>query len=212
MASERRGVVSSSRRGASKLVNKVVREVEMELIKKRLMRAEKFLVRLKAKEEDGKFKFSKTGCEKQFEFNIKMKDRFGIDLKTELESCFEEKLPAGVKSLVEEVEKEIDEQNVKLKVADEFGFEVMEDFSKEDLARNKEEERKIKIFRKEKRDREEKTVKKIPFGVRGEVMSRRRKGYRKALYDRCYSCFGVGHIAADCVRQGSGRGSKRDRR
>jgi len=103
----------------------------------RLVEAEKFNVKLKAKEEDEKFKFSKPGCEKQFKFNIKMKDRFGVDLKMELERCFEKELPAGVKRLVEEVEKEIDGQNVKLKVADEFGLEAMEDFNKEDLARKR---------------------------------------------------------------------------
>ena len=131
----------------------------MDSIMERLMKAKKFSDKLKAKEEDEKFKFFKSGCERQFKFNIKMKDRFGGDLKTELERCFEKELPAGVKILVEEVEKEIDEQNVKLKVADEFGLEAMEDFNKEDLARNKEEEKKIKVFRKEKRDREQRTVK-----------------------------------------------------
>ena len=35
---------------------------------------------------------------------------------------------------MEEVKKEIDDQNVKMKGADEFGFDAMEDFSKEDLA------------------------------------------------------------------------------
>ena len=185
------------------MVDKAVNEVEMDLIMERLVRAEKFNVKLKAKEEDEKFKFSKSACEKQFKFNIKMKDRFGVDLKTELERCFEKELPKGVESLVKEVEKEIDGQNVKLKVADEFGFEAMEDFSKEDLARNKEEEKKIKVFRKEKKDREQRTVKK--------VTSRWFKKFR-ADYNRCYSCWGVGHVAVDCVRQGSGRGFKRGRR
>ena len=117
---------------------------------------------------------------------------------------------------MKEVKKEIDDQNVKLKVADEFGFDAMEDFSKEDLARNKEEEKKIKVFRKEKKDREENAVKKGKVlwmrGVRGEGMSRWWKGYRKVLSDRCYSCLGVGHVAADCVKRGSGRGFKRGRR
>ena len=185
------------------MVDKAVSEVEMYLIMERVVRAEKFNVKLKAKEEDEKFKFSKPGCEKQFKFNIKMKDRFGVDLKTELERCFEKELPTGVKNLVEEVEKEIDEQNIKLKVADEFGFEAMEDFSKEDLARNKEEEKKIKVFRKEKKDREQETVKKgTP------------RWFRKFRddYNRCYSCWGLGHVTVDCVRRGSGRGFKRGRR
>ena len=175
----------------------------MDSIMERLMRAEKFNDKLKVKEEDEKFKFSKPGCEKQFKFNIKMKDRFGVDLKTELERCFEKELPKGVESLVKEVEEEIDEQNVKLKIADKFGFEAMEDFNKEDLARNKEEEKKIKIFRKEKKDREQKTGKKTTSG-----WGRKFRGN----YDRCYSCWRLGHVAVDCTRKSSGRGFKRDRR
>ena len=184
-------------------MNKVVKEVEMDSIMERLVKAKKFSDKLKAKEEDENFKFSKPGCEKQFKFNIKIKDRFGVDLKTELESCFEKELPKEVESLVKEVEEEIDEQNVKLRIADEFGFEAMEDFNKEDLARNKEEEKKIKVFRKEKKDREQRTVKKgTP------------KWFRKFRddYNRCYSCWRLGHVAVDCVRRGSGRGFKRGRR
>ena len=78
------------------MVDKVVNEVEMDFIMERLVEAEKFNVKLKAKEEDEKFKFSKPGCERQFKFNIKMKDRFGVDLRTELEGCFEKKLPKEV--------------------------------------------------------------------------------------------------------------------
>ena len=182
------------------MVDKAVNEVEMDLIMERLVRAEKFNVKLKAKEEDEKFKFSKSACEKQFKFNIKMKDRFGVDLKMELERCFEKELPTGVKNLVEEVEKEIDEQNIKLKVADEFGFEAMEDFSKEDLARNKEEEMKIKVLRKGKKD----------WAAKNGPPSWGRKF--RDVYNRCYSCWGLGHITVDCGRRGSGRGFKRGRR
>ena len=171
-------------------MNKVVKEVEMDSIMERLLKAKKVSDKLKAKEEDEKFKFSKPGCEKQFKFNIKMKDRFGVDLKAELESCFEKKLPREVESLVKEVEEEIDGQNVKLKIADEFGYDAMEDFNKEDLARNKEEERKIKVFRKEKRDREWKT------GLMSS--SRRLKRFHDA-HDKCFNCWRVGHVAKDCV-------------
>ena len=132
-----------------------------------------------------------------------MKDRFGVDLKSELEGCFEKKLPKEVESLVKEVEEEIDEQNVKLKIADEFGFGAMEDFNKEDLARNKEEEKKIKVFRKEKKDREQETVKKgTP------------RWFRKFRddYNRCYSCWELGHVTRDCVRRDSGRGFRGGRR
>ena len=175
------------------------------LVMERLVKAEKFNVKMEAKEKEEKFKFSKSGCKEQFKFNIKMKDRFGDDLKAELESCFNKELPEGVESLVKEVKKEIDDQNVKLKIADEFGFGAMEEFSNEDLARNKEEERKIKVFRKEKKDREQKAVKKGKAS-RGGWKSYRCYGY--SYSHRCYSCLGVGHVAADCVRRGSRRGFK----
>ena len=194
------------------MVDRAVNEVELGLVMERLVKAEKFNVKLEAKEEEKKFKFSKSGCEEQFKFNIKMKDRFGDDLKAELERCFKKELPEGVESLVKEVKKEIDDQNVKLKVADEFGFDAMEDFSKEDLARNKEEEKKIKAFRKEKKDREEKAFKKGKFlgirSVRGRATARWWKGYKKVgvLAGKCYSCLGAGHVPVDCVRRGSRRG------
>ena len=175
----------------------------MDSIMERLMKAKKFGDRLKAKEEDKDFKFSKPGCEKQFKFNIKMKDRFGVDLKTELEGCFEKKLPKEIESLVKEVEEVIDEQNVKLKIADEFGFGAMEDFNKEELARNKEEERKIKVFRKEKKDRERR------IGLLGS--SRRVKRFRD-VYDKCFNCLRVGHVAKDCAWRNSWRSFSGSRR
>ena len=177
--------------------------MEMDSIMERLRKAEKVGDRLKAKEEDKDFKFSKPGCEKQFKFNIKMKDRFGVDLKTELEGCFEKKLPKEIESLVKEVEEVIDEQNVKLKIADEFGFGAMEDFNKEELARNKEEEKKIKVFRKEKKDRERKT------GLLDS--SRRVKRFRDA-YDKCFNCLRVGHVARDCAWRNSWRSFSDSRR
>ena len=122
---------------------------------------------------------------------------------TSFVSCFEKELPKEVESLVKEVEEEIDGQNVKLKIADEFGFEALEDFNKEDLARNKEEEKKIKVFRKEKKDREQRTVKKgTPRWFRN---------FRDD-YNRCYSCWRLGHVAVDCVRKDFGRGFRSSRR
>ena len=129
---------------------------------------------------------------------------------------FKKELPEEVENLVKEVKKEIDDQNVKLKVADEFGFDAMEDFSNEDLARNKEEEKKIKVFRKEKKDREQKAVKKGKASERGWKNLGHGFSYNRSYgfsYNRrCYSCSGVGHVVADCVRQGSRRGFKGGRR
>ena len=179
----------------------------MDSIMERLTKAKKFSDRLKAKEEDQKFKFSKSGCERQFKFNIKMKDMFGVDLKTELESCFEKKLPKKVEGLVKEVEEEIDGQNVKLKIADEFGYDAMEDFNKEDLARNKDEERKIKVFRKEKKEREWRT------GLKGSLRGVNRvHGSMVDAYNKCFNCWRFGHISRDCVKRSSGQGFKGSRR
>ena len=160
----------------------MIQEVEIDSIRERVKKAKKFSDRLEARETEQKFKFSKSGCEKQFKFNIKMKDIFGVDLKAELETCFEKKLPKEVEDLVKEVEEEIDGQNVKLKVADEFGYPAAEDFNKEDLARNSDEERKIKIFRKEKKER-------VRRGG-GRVNARNR------LRCRC----SLGHISRDCAK------------
>ena len=50
----------------------------------------------------------------------------------------------------------MDDQNHKMKIADEFGFKALDEFLKEELARNAKEEKKIKRHRKEKKEREEK--------------------------------------------------------
>ena len=70
---------------------------------------------------------------------------------------FKNGLPDRVEELIKKGEKEIDDQNHKLKIADEFGFRALEDFNKEDLARDEKEEKKLKGLRKEKKEKEEKS-------------------------------------------------------
>ena len=192
----------------------------------RVEEAERLNAKLEVKEKEKKFKFSKTGCETQFKFNSKIKDLWGDELKVELKKHFKEGLPEKIEVLVKEAEKEIDDQNHKLKIADEFGFPALDDFTKEDLARDEKEEKKIKALRKEKKEREEKVKGRggvRGFGYRG-FGSRDRSSYSrlgfvggKKVADgfrskgdiRCFSCQAVGHMARDCVKLPSGGRSRR---
>ena len=171
--SSRSVIGSSLRRAASRLVNKAVEDVEMSMILERLVRAEQVELRRKVKaDEDDKFEFkSESGCKKQFKFNSRLKDRFVGDLKSELENCFG-KVPEKVSSLIKEVERVIDDRNLKLKIGEEFGMAAMEEFAEEDLARNKEEGKKLEVFRKEREARE------LKMGVGARSRSFRR-GSRK---------------------------------
>ena len=87
----------------------------------------------------------------------------------------------------------IDKQNVDLKIADEFGFGAVKEFNGEELARNKEEEKKIKEFRKEKdeSDRERKIRRKV-------------KNFSNA-YVQCFNCLRQGHVARECSWRSSWR-------
>ena len=171
--SSRSVVGSSSRRAASRLVNKAVEDVEMSMILERLVKAEQFELKMKVKaDEDDKFEFkSESGSKKQFKFNSRLKDGFVGDLKSELENCFG-RVPEKVSSLIKEVERVIDDRNLKLKIGEEFGMAAMEEFAEEDLARNKEEGKKLEVFRKEREARELKTG----VGARSRGF---RRGFRK---------------------------------
>ena len=195
----------------------------------RLEKAERINAKLEVKGKEKKFKFSKPGCEKQLNFNSKMKDLFGDDLKVELQKHFKEGLPEKIGGLVKEAEKEIDDQNLRLKIADEFGYKAMQDFIKEDLARDEKEEKKIKALRKEKKEREERDKGKGGFrgfrsrgsgaGLRnkysfekdsGERRSRKGADSRRGREDiECFNCQAVGHMARDCVKLSSGGRSKK---
>jgi hypothetical protein len=187
-------------------------------ILERLEKAERVNAKLEEKEKEKKFKFSKPACETQFKFNTKMKDLLGDDLKVELEKNFKHGVPEEIGGLVKELGKEIDDRNLELKIADEFGYKAGEEFGKEDLARDDKEEKKIKALRKEKRERQEKgkghftrswtSSKNKRFGDKSG------KGFGKRIWKdvrdmKCYGCLGFGHMAKDCVRSSSGK--KRDK-
>ena len=129
---------------------------EMQKITERLAEVERVNAKLEKKAKDKEYKFTKIGCENQFKFNNKIKEICAEKMRVELKKHFKDGLPQKIEDLIKEGEKEIDDENHNLKVADEFGFKAVEDFTKEDLARDDKEEKKIKALRKEKRGREEK--------------------------------------------------------
>ena len=201
----------------------------------RLGEVERVNTKLKKKDED-KFTFIKKGCENQFKFNNKVKDIVIDRMKVELQKHFKT-LPLKIDELIKEGEKEIDDRNHKLKIANDYGFKAVEEFAKEDLARNDEEEKKIKRFRKEKKEREEKARGYRGFrggrsGFRGFGDGRQgyenRRGwggsYKDKKFDeggavrgsdkaevkdvRCYNCQGFGHMARDCSKPHVSKGRK----
>ena len=185
---------------------------------------------MEKKEKEKEFEFTDKGYEKQYKFNGKMKDLFTDKLKVELKKHFKDSLPEKVEKIIKEGEKEFDEQNHQLKIADEFGFRGLEDFIKEDLARDDKEEKKLKALRKEKREREERSrvrsyrsfggsYRSVEDGFRSGDSSPLRKKFddkfsgKDRVKDkdnvRCYNCERFGHYAKDCAKSKSrGRAGK----
>ena len=91
--------------------------------------------KMKKKEKD-KFKWSKAGCEKQFDFNMGVKDLMGDKLRSKLKNHFREGIPDDIEGVIREGETKLDDQTHKMKIADEFGFKKLDKFVKDELARN----------------------------------------------------------------------------
>ena len=102
---------------------------EMKEVVDRLEEIERINTKLKKKDED-KFVWTKKGCETQFKFNNKVKDIAVDKMRVELRKHFKT-LPPKIEELIKEGEKEIDDGNHKLKIANEFGFKAVEEFIKE---------------------------------------------------------------------------------
>ena len=186
-------------------------------------------VNAKFEKKEKEFKFSKTGCKTQFKFNSKIRELFGDKLKFELKKHFKNGLPEKVEELIKEGEKEIDDQNHKLKIADKFGFRALDDFNKEDLARDEKEEKKIKALRKEKKEKEEKSrsnrggYRSGRDSYRGFRESYRsfEDGFKDRRFDdtknikqedkskikddiKCFTCQHFEHMARDCTEPQTG--------
>ena len=226
---------SSYRRSASSSSSGSSREkeaVKMQEIAERLEEVERINAKLEKKGKEKEFKFTKLGCENQYKFNIKIKDLYSEKLRIELKKHFKDGLPEKIEELIKEGEKEIDDENHKLKIANEFGFKAVEEFTKEDLARDEKEEKKIKSLRKEKKEREEKSwayrgnrggrdgFRSFKDGYRGLGDSYKDRKFEGKKYSKegsdktkgdvkCYNCQGFGHMARDCSKpQSGGRGRK----
>ena len=204
----------------------------MQNLVERLEEVERINAKFEKKEKEKEFKFTKIGCETQYKFNVKVKELFGEKLKVEVKKHFKKGLPEKVEELIKEGEKEIDDENHKLKIANEFGFRALEDFTKEDLARDEKEEKKIKALRKEKKEKEEKSRSNrfnrgSRDGYRGFRESYRGFGdtfkdkkfedkrnskedkFKSKEDTKCYNCQRFGHMARDCSKpQSGGRGRK----
>ena len=205
----------------------------MQELVERLEEVERINAKFEKKEKEKEFKFTKTGCETQYKFNVKIKELYSEKLKVELKKHFKNGLPGKIEELIKEGEKEIDDENHKLKIANEFGFKAVEEFTKEDLARDEKEEKKIKLLRKEKKEKEEKNrsyrnnqsgrdgYRSFKDGYRGfgdtykdkkfESKRNSKDGDKFKSKDdiKCYNCQGFGHMARDCSKpQSGGRGRK----
>ena len=206
---------------------------EMKEFMDRLEEVERVNIKLKKKDED-KFVWTKKGCETQFKFNNKVKDIAVDKMRVELRKHFKT-LPPKIEELIKEGEKEIDDGNHKLKIANDFGFKAVEEFVKDDLARRDEEGKKIKRFRKEKKEREEKLrsyrgVRGGRGGVRSFGEGRQYGGYgggnRSSFVEeaqkvggsardadkskdlKCFQCQGYGHMARECTKAYVPKGRK----
>ena len=207
----------------------------MQEIAERLEEVERINAKLEKKEKDKEFKFTKIGCENQFKFNNKVKEICGEKMRVELKKHFKDGLPQKIEELIKEGEKEIDDENHKLKIANEFGFKAVEEFVKEDLARDDKEEKKIKRLRKEKKEKDEKYrsswvnrsgrggFRGFKDGPRGFGTFSRDKKFEGEKGDKeedkskagsfagvkCYNCQGFGHMARECKKpQGVAKGRK----
>ena len=97
----------------------------------RLKQLEKFKENTRKKDKE-KHKWSKAGCKKQFMFNTDVRETYSNKLRTELKAAFGKKgIPTKVEDVIKEGELKIDDQNHKLKIADEFGFKALDEFDKD---------------------------------------------------------------------------------
>ena len=196
-------------------------------IKQRLEEIERQNAKTKKKEEED-YTYSKNGCERQVKFNNKVKDIAIDQMRVELTKLLGV-LPDKINDLIKKGEKELDDGNHVLKVADKFGFKAAEEFVKEELARNAEEEKKIKRFRKELSEKQSKMRSLRGFrggygGYRGGFggvgggfgsFGGGRQGFKGRQFSgaakdgadkskssdvRCFNCQGFGHMARDCTK------------
>ena len=78
---------------------------EVKKLIERLEEVERVNAKLERKEKEKDFKFTKAGCERQYKFNMQMKEKFGDKLKNELKKHFKNGLPDKVEEIIKEDER-----------------------------------------------------------------------------------------------------------
>ena len=183
---------------------------------KRLQDVEKEIDFYRKERKAKKHKWSKVGCEKQFDFNESIKETFVVKLKNDLVKEFGERgVPRHLEDTIKEGEVQIDDRNHKLKIADALGFDALEVFEKEDLARDEKEEKKLKMLRKEAKEKKEKaqSSRRGRLGARGRFREGRDVRVNEKTNSNkddvvCYRCDQKGHFARDCRVKQEGKAGK----
>ena len=160
---------------------------------------------MQRKAELREVKFSRAGTEKNVKFAEDVRQAYSTDMKRILRKMFSPAdIPAIISDQLSKGDKIVEDRIHLMRVADEYGWAACVEFQKEELARNAEEERKIRRLRKEKaaqlkqsleKKEKEEARKKAGFGSGAASSGWRNGGAKKAV---CYRCNRTGHIARNC--------------
>ena len=103
------------------------------------------------RKEEERRDFKSAGLREQAKHAYELMDCHNIELKDELDSHFTT-LPGSLEQVLARGMYLLKERVQELKIADEYGWSGVAVFKKDELARNPEEEKKLKLLRKEKKE------------------------------------------------------------
>ena len=106
---------------------------------------------MQRKAELREVKFSRAGTEKNVQFAEEVRKAYSTDMKRILRKMFSpDDIPSIISDQLSKGDKLVEDRIHLMKIADEYGWGACVDFQKEELARNADEERKIRRLRKAK--------------------------------------------------------------